>query len=87
MVDKKGRLDFEHKGSPADARKGLAPWFETKDPAWKGTRIVFGHWSALGLIINPDLICVDTGCVWGRQLTAVQLGKRPKVTQVVCRNK
>ncbi len=86
MVDKKGRLDFEHKGSPADARKGLTPWFEAKDVAWKGTRIVFGHWSALGLIINPDLICVDTGCVWGRQLTAVQLGKRPNVTQVVCRN-
>ncbi len=87
MVDKKGRLDFEHKGSPAYARKGLTPWFEAKDVAWKGTRIVFGHWSALGLIINPDLICVDTGGVWGRQLTAVQLGKRPKVTQVVCRNK
>ncbi len=84
MVDKKGRLDFEHKGSPADARKGLTAWFEAKEVAWKGTRIVFGHWSALGLIINPDLICVDTGCVWGRQLTAVQLGKRPKVTQVMC---
>lgn len=84
MVDKKGRLDFKHKGPPGDARKGLRPWFEADDPAWEGTRIVFGHWSALGLVINSDLICVDTGCVWGRQLTAVQLGKRPKVTQVKC---
>ncbi len=84
MVDGKGRLDFEHKGPPADARKGLRPWFEVEEPAWEGTRIVFGHWSALGLVINPKLICVDTGCVWGRQLTAVQLGKRPKVTQVKC---
>ncbi len=84
MVDKKGRLDFEHKGPPGDARKGLMPWFEAEDPAWDGTRIVFGHWSAVGLLINPKLICVDTGCVWGRQLTAVQLGKRPKVTQVKC---
>ncbi len=49
MVDKKGRLDFEHKGPPDDARKGLIPWFEVEDPAWGGTRIVFGHWSALGL--------------------------------------
>jgi len=38
------------------------------------------------LIINPDLICVDTGCVWGRQLTAVQLGKRPEDTQAMCDN-
>ncbi len=84
MVDNKGRLDFEHKGPPGNANKGLTPWFEVEDPAWEGTRIVFGHWSALGLIITPDLICVDTGCLWGRQLTAVQLGKRPKVTQVKC---
>ena len=84
MVDKNGRLDFDYKGPPDGSKKGLRPWFEVEDPAWEGTRIVFGHWSALGLIINPDLICVDTGCVWGRQLTAVQLGKRPKVTQVKC---
>lgn len=85
MIDSKGRLDFNHKGPPDGAKKGLRPWFEAEDPAWAGTRIVFGHWSALGLIINPDLICVDTGCVWGRQLTAVRLGKRPTVTQVNCR--
>jgi bis(5'-nucleosyl)-tetraphosphatase (symmetrical) len=84
MVDNKGRLDFEHKGPPTEARKGLTPWFDVEDPDWEGTRIVFGHWSAIGLIINPKLICVDTGCVWGRQLTAVQLGRRPKVTQVQC---
>ena len=84
MVDKNGRLDFEHKGPPDAARKGLKPWFEIENPDWEGTRIVFGHWSALGLIINPDLICVDTGCVWGRQLTAVQICKNPKVTQVKC---
>jgi bis(5'-nucleosyl)-tetraphosphatase (symmetrical) len=87
MVDKTGRLNFDHKGPPAVAEKGLTPWFEARDVAWKGTRIVFGHWSALGLIINTELICVDTGCVWGRQLTAVQLGKRPKVVQVNCDNK
>ncbi|MFQ5546685.1 MAG: symmetrical bis(5'-nucleosyl)-tetraphosphatase [Woeseia sp.] len=85
MIDKKGRLDFEHKGPPANARKGLVPWFDADDAAWKGTRIVFGHWSALGLVISPELVCVDTGCVWGRQLTAVQLVKRPRVTQVKCR--
>jgi len=44
---------------------------------------VFGHWSALGLIVLPELISLDTGCVWGRQLTAVRLDKRnPRVFQV-----
>ena len=48
-----------------------------------GTRVVFGHWSALGLVVLPDYVCLDTGCIWGRQLTAVRLDKRiPRVIQV-----
>ncbi len=84
MVHKDGSLNFSHTGPPAGADKKLRPWFEAKDAAWRGTRIVFGHWSALGLINEPDLIAVDTGCVWGRQLTAVRLDKKPKVTSVDC---
>jgi bis(5'-nucleosyl)-tetraphosphatase (symmetrical) len=84
MVDAEGRLDFSHKGPPGDAKKGLIPWYAVPDAKWRGTRIVFGHWSALGLLINPDVIGLDTGCVWNRQLTAVQLGKHPKVVQVDC---
>ena len=51
---------------------------------WREARVVFGHWSALGLIVRDDLIAVDTGCVWGRQLTAVKLTKKPKVTAIQC---
>jgi bis(5'-nucleosyl)-tetraphosphatase (symmetrical) len=87
MVDRDGRLDFAHKGPPANARKSLVPWFDYPEARWRGTRIVFGHWSALGLIVNPDLISLDTGCVWDRELTAVRLSKRPKVLQVDCRRK
>jgi bis(5'-nucleosyl)-tetraphosphatase (symmetrical) len=44
---------------------------------------VFGHWSALGLIVLPNLVSTDTGCVWGAQLTAVRLDtERPQVIQV-----
>jgi bis(5'-nucleosyl)-tetraphosphatase (symmetrical) len=83
MVTADDRLDLRFSGSPWRARKGLLPWFEASSPAWEGTRIVFGHWSALGLIVLPDLISLDTGCVWGRQLTAVRLDKRlPRVVQV-----
>jgi len=45
--------------------------------------VVFGHWSQLGLVVLPKLVSLDTGCVWGLQLTAVRLDKRiPRVIQV-----
>ena len=77
------RLDLKFSGSPFRARKGEIAWFEAPETAWKQTRIVFGHWSALGLIVLPDLVSLDTGCIWGRQLTAVRMDKKkPRVFQV-----
>jgi bis(5'-nucleosyl)-tetraphosphatase (symmetrical) len=76
MLTDKGRLNFAHSGPPHRARKNLVPWFEVDDAAWWGTRIVFGHWSALGLVVLPDLVCLDSGCIWGRQLTAVRIDTR-----------
>ena len=83
MMTNKMRLNMSHSGPPYRARKNLVPWYDFEDPAWSGTRIVFGHWSALGLVVLPDLVSLDTGCVWGRQLTAVRIDKRvPRVIQV-----
>ncbi len=83
MLTKTTHLDLNFSGSPWRARKGLVPWFEAPNPAWRGTRIVFGHWSQLGLIVLPHLVSLDTGCVWGRQLTAVRIDRRsPRVVQV-----
>ncbi len=88
MIYADGRLNFTHNGPPENARKGLMPWFDTDGAAWHGTRVVFGHWSALGLIVEPHLVSLDTGCVWGGQLTAVRLtrkhGKKPRVVAVKC---
>jgi bis(5'-nucleosyl)-tetraphosphatase (symmetrical) len=84
MLDSKGRIDFTHTGPPNKAAPGLTPWFEARDARWLGTRIVFGHWSALGLIVNERMIAVDTGCVWGRQLSAVKLSGKPRVTAIQC---
>ncbi|HZW59074.1 MAG TPA: symmetrical bis(5'-nucleosyl)-tetraphosphatase, partial [Woeseiaceae bacterium] len=66
MIDADGRLDFQHNGPPPQKPGKLLPWFRAENAAWRGTRIVFGHWSALGLLVEPELIAVDTGCVWGR---------------------
>ncbi len=84
MIDNDGRIDFSHTGPPNKAEKGLTPWFNVPGAKWHGTRIVFGHWSALGLIVNKQLIAVDTGCVWGRKLTAVKLTRKSKVTEIQC---
>jgi bis(5'-nucleosyl)-tetraphosphatase (symmetrical) len=83
MLTPKMHLNFSHSGSPWRARKSLVPWYDFPGVQRTDTRIVFGHWSQLGLIVLPDLIGLDTGCIWGRQLTAVRLDKRvPRVYQV-----
>ena len=51
----------------------------------RGTPIAFGHWASLGLISRPELIALDTGCVWGRQLSAMRIdGGRRELAQVDC---
>lgn len=77
-----GSMDFSYKGNPDEAPRELTPWFDL--PRASGsTAIVFGHWSALGLVLRPDAIALDSGCVWGRQLSAVRLEDRA-LFQVDC---
>jgi bis(5'-nucleosyl)-tetraphosphatase (symmetrical) len=86
FVDAKdGALDFKVKEGADAAPPGLVPWFEAPRRASAGTPIAFGHWSTLGLIDRPDLLSIDTGCVWGGSLTAVRVdGGRREVVQVRC---
>ena len=50
-----------------------------------GVPIAFGHWASLGLVDRPDLLALDTGCVWGRSLTAARVdGGRREIIQVDC---
>lgn len=68
-----GRLDFDQKGKPENAPADLVPWFDAGDRGTGAVRIVFGHWSTLGLLQRPGLLGLDTGCVWGGTLTAARL--------------
>jgi len=68
-----GRLDFDEKLSPKYASKKLKPWFAAPNRKTADTRVVFGHWSTLGLMDKPGLLALDTGCAWGGALTAVRL--------------
>jgi len=84
MLTARGRLNFSHAGSAyLSASRKLRRWFAQDNRAAADTRIVFGHWSALGLVVLPNLVSLDTGCVWGRQLTAVRIDKNTaRVIQV-----
>ncbi len=79
-----GEMDFKMKESGSAAPEtGLLPWFEVPGRRSAGDTVVFGHWSALGLLLRPRLIGLDSGCVWGGQLTAVCLEDRT-LLQVDC---
>ena len=69
-----GRMDFDSTESAAQAPEGLVPWFDAPGRRTRGTLIAFGHWSTLGWISRPDILGLDTGCVWGGALSAVRFG-------------
>ena len=78
-----GHMDFRFKGELGDMPAGLMPWFELPDRRSRDTDILFGHWSAMGLQRRPHLFALDSGCLWGGQLTAMRLQDR-QIFQVDC---
>lgn len=78
-----GVMEFRTKGELDNAPAGYLPWFQVPGRKSADTVLVTGHWSALGLRVEPNLLALDSGCLWGRQLTAVRLEDRA-VFQVDC---
>lgn len=68
-----GRMEFRHSGPPGSQPPGFLPWFEVPGRASRGLNILFGHWASLDRAGGPGIHPLDTGCVWGRQLTALRL--------------
>ena len=66
----------EYAGPPENAPPGCLPWFRVPERKTAADKLVFGHWAALGLVNEPTLLALDTGCVWGNALTAVRLEDR-----------
>jgi bis(5'-nucleosyl)-tetraphosphatase (symmetrical) len=76
-----GTMEFREKRGPRAAPAGYRPWFEHEARASAGVTIVCGHWSTLELKLLPNLLMLDSGCLWGGTLTAVRLPDR-RVYQV-----
>jgi bis(5'-nucleosyl)-tetraphosphatase (symmetrical) len=72
-LDGKGRMCGGFSGPPGEAPQGCRPWYEAPGRRSSGARVIFGHWAALGLKLGDGVIGLDTGCAWGRELTALRL--------------
>ncbi|MBD3669510.1 MAG: symmetrical bis(5'-nucleosyl)-tetraphosphatase [Gammaproteobacteria bacterium] len=68
-----GRLALDAKGKPGSQPEDTMPWFQAPKRKSRMTRILFGHWSTLGLYRDDNVIALDTGCLWGGSLTAIRL--------------
>ncbi len=73
-----GEMEFAAKGLRAiDAPAGYLPWFEAPARQTANAVVAFGHWSTLGWLDRPDLLSLDSGCVWGGCLSALRLAPKP----------
>ena len=85
FCDAEGTMDLKTKDGADGAPPGFMPWFEVPGRRSAGVPIAFGHWSTLGLIDRPDLLSLDTGCVWGGKLSAMRVdGGRRELIQIDC---
>jgi bis(5'-nucleosyl)-tetraphosphatase (symmetrical) len=71
-----GELEFKFKAELADVPQGYLAWFDAPQRASSDATVLFGHWSALGLLLRDKVIALDTGCLWGGMLTAIRLEDR-----------
>jgi bis(5'-nucleosyl)-tetraphosphatase (symmetrical) len=81
-----GRLDFRDSGAPGTQRKGLLPWFKLPNRRSAGAQILFGHWSTLGFRVVDGCYALDTGCLWGGELTALRLDGEMQRVAIPCLN-
>ncbi|MDD2924859.1 symmetrical bis(5'-nucleosyl)-tetraphosphatase [Rhodoferax sp.] len=84
-----GEMEFSVTDAPGAAPSGYLPWFEVPGRQSADVRVAFGHWSTLGWLNRPDLLALDTGCVWGGCLSALRLttnmpGQAGELIQVRC---
>jgi len=80
FCDAHGVMEFDTKEAADQAPLGYMPWFVAPNRATTGQPIAFGHWSTLGEVDRPDVLPLDTGCVWGGRLTMARIGNGPAAT-------
>ncbi|MDO8464044.1 MAG: symmetrical bis(5'-nucleosyl)-tetraphosphatase [Gallionella sp.] len=85
ICTKEGKMEFKFKGEVQNIPKGYLPWFDIPNRASADSTVIFGHWSALGLLNRKNIIALDTGCLWGGPMSAIRLDDR-HLFQAACNN-
>jgi bis(5'-nucleosyl)-tetraphosphatase (symmetrical) len=85
IVSPQGEMEFRFKGEVHNIPEGYMPWYDAPRRKSCDATVIFGHWSALGLMVRDNAIALDTGCLWGGPMTAIRLEDR-KLFQVACTN-
>ena len=83
-LDEADRLDLKHKGPPGSQPAGLRPWYASDRRRNAEVRLLFGHWSTHGDQALHNAIPLDSGCLWGGQLSALRLDGPPRFTRIDC---
>lgn len=78
-----GEMEFKTKDNIEAAPPGFMPWFDVPNRRTAKVPVAFGHWSTLGGLQRPDLLALDTGCVWGGSLSAAEINPQGDVSRVV----
>ncbi|MBL0422928.1 symmetrical bis(5'-nucleosyl)-tetraphosphatase [Ramlibacter sp. AW1] len=83
-----GTMLLKASGAPDQAPEGGMPWFTVPGRRTADICMAVGHWSTLGVVLRPDLLALDSGCVWGGCLSALRLHEtdplRHELIQVPC---
>ena len=80
-----GKHCLNEKGDLGTQAEECLPWFDVNDRKSADLRIIFGHWSTLGLHQQNGVVSLDTGCLWGGQLTAMRLDGEKEFYSRQCR--
>ncbi|MGH8308272.1 MAG: symmetrical bis(5'-nucleosyl)-tetraphosphatase [Steroidobacteraceae bacterium] len=82
-----GRVDLKLKEAPGPGSSTgpFRPWFECESRRSRDARVIFGHWSTLGFYRDRGVVGLDTGCVWGGALTALDLDRDADPVSIPCR--
>ncbi len=83
ICTRQGEMEFRFKGEVEHIPVGYVPWFDVPKRASSDATVIFGHWSALGLKVEPKVIALDTGCLWGGPMSVIRLEDK-KLFQVAC---
>ena len=85
ICTREGEMEFKFKGEVGNIPEGYLPWFDVPNRASRDATVIFGHWSALGLLHRKNVIALDTGCLWGGPMSAIRLDNR-QLFQAACNN-